>query len=168
MEDFMNSIICPIIRYDVLNMCSCPCMMEMGRNYDDVPIDENPMNMRDEEPEGYISGIYETEDWSDDLIEQTFNEEWRCDIYKKIGVREGKSFTLQEAERIGRMLGIDWRTSKFGAEQFRMGLDVELEHGRRDMLTNVTNDDPILTGKIALAHLNEFPDYYDRLKKVEQ
>jgi len=49
-----------------------------------------------------------------------------------------------------------------------MGLDVELEHGKRDPITNVTNDDPILTGKIALAHLNEFPDYYKRLKDMEE
>ena len=49
-----------------------------------------------------------------------------------------------------------------------MGLDVELEHGRRSPLTNVTNDNPILTGKIALAHLREFPDYYTRLKKLEK
>jgi hypothetical protein len=48
-----------------------------------------------------------------------------------------------------------------------MGLEVELEHGRRDPATNVTGDDPILTGKIALAHLNEFPDYYTRLGRME-
>jgi len=48
-----------------------------------------------------------------------------------------------------------------------MGLDVELEHGIRDEYTNVTHDDEIATGKIALAHLNEFPDYYSRLKKME-
>jgi len=46
-------------------------------------------------------------------------------------------------------------------------MDVELEHGTIDPLTNVTNDDPLMTGKIALAHLNEFPDYYDRLEKME-
>lgn len=77
-----------------------------------------------------------------------------------------KSFTYQEAKKIGEELGIDW--SKFDVEQFRMGLDVELEHGTRDPKTNVTNDDPLLTGKIALAHLNEFPDYYTRLYKLEQ
>lgn len=49
-----------------------------------------------------------------------------------------------------------------------MGLDVELEHGKRDPITNVTNDDPILIDKIALAHLNEFPDYYKRLKDMEE
>jgi len=52
-------------------------------------------------------------------------------------------------------------------EQFRMGLDVELEHGLNDPSTDVTGDDPILTGKIALAHLNEFADYYTRLEKME-
>lgn len=49
-----------------------------------------------------------------------------------------------------------------------MGLDVELEHGKKDSHTNVTNDDPLTTGKIALAHLNEFPDYYTRLDKLEE
>lgn len=77
-----------------------------------------------------------------------------------------KSFTADEAKKIGEALGIDW--SKFDVEQFRMGMDVELEHGMRDPRTNVTNDDPLMTGKIALAHLNEFPDYYTRLEKMEQ
>jgi hypothetical protein len=78
-----------------------------------------------------------------------------------------KNFTTEEAYRIGKELGINWKSSKFDVEQYRMGLDVELEHGRRDPFTNVTNDNPILTGKIALAHLREFPDYYTRLAKLE-
>ncbi len=77
-----------------------------------------------------------------------------------------KSFTTEEAKRVGEMLGIDW--SKFDVEQFRMGMDVELEHGLRDPHTNVTDDDPIMTGKIALAHLNEFSDYYTRLAEMEK
>lgn len=77
-----------------------------------------------------------------------------------------KRFTIEEAKRIGEELGIDW--SKFDLEQFRMGLDVELEHGLRDPETNVTDDDEIMTGKITLAHLNEFPDYYTRLEKMEK
>lgn len=77
-----------------------------------------------------------------------------------------KHFTAKEAKRIGETLDIDW--SKFDVEQYRMGLDVELEHGLVDPHTNVTNDDPIITGKIALAHLNEFPDYYTRLEKMER
>ena len=77
-----------------------------------------------------------------------------------------KKFTSGEAKRIGETLGIDW--SKWDVEQFRMGLDVELEHGTIDPHTNVTNDDPIMTGKIALAHLNEIPDYYTRLDKMEK
>lgn len=77
-------------------------------------------------------------------------------------------FTREEALRIGRELGIDWSKSRFDAEQFRVGLNTELEHGRRDPVTNVTNDNPLLTGKIALAHLNEFPDYYVRLSKMEE
>ena len=76
-----------------------------------------------------------------------------------------KTFTAEEAKNIGEQIGIDW--SKFDVEQFRMGMDVELEHGLVDPVTNVTNDDPLTTGKIALAHLNEFSDYYTRLKKME-
>ena len=77
-----------------------------------------------------------------------------------------KSFTIEEAKSIGEKLGIKW--DRFDVEQFRMGLDVELEHGTRDKSTNVTNDDPLTTGKIALAHLNEFPDYYERLDLLEE
>lgn len=76
-----------------------------------------------------------------------------------------KHFSTEEAKKIGEALGIDWKN--FDVEQFRMGLDVELEHGLKDSKTNVTNDDQITTGKIALAHLNEFPDYYTRLGKME-
>jgi hypothetical protein len=76
-----------------------------------------------------------------------------------------KVFSAEKAKEIGEKLGINW--SKFNVEEFRIGLDVELEHGKRDPSTNVTDDDPLLTGKIALAHLNEFPDYYQRLLKLE-
>jgi hypothetical protein len=72
----------------------------------------------------------------------------------------------EEAQIIGDTLGITW--DRFDVDQFRRGMDVELEHGARDPHTNVTNDDLITTGKIALAHLNEFPDYYDRLEKMER
>jgi len=76
-----------------------------------------------------------------------------------------KGFNFEEAKEIGEQLGIKW--DKFEVEEFRQGLDVELEHGLRDQATNVTSDEPLTTGKIALAHLNEFPDYYTRLKKME-
>lgn len=77
-----------------------------------------------------------------------------------------KKFKTEQAKQIGESLGIDW--SKFDVEQFRMGLDIELEHGLVDPHTNVTNDDPIMTGKITLAHLNEFSDYYTRLYEMEE
>ncbi len=80
-------------------------------------------------------------------------------------MKAAKQFTMAEAKTIGESLGIDWQ--RVDLEQFTKGLNVELEHGRRDPATNVTNDDPILTGKIALAHLKEFPDYYTRLAKME-
>jgi len=77
-----------------------------------------------------------------------------------------KRFTLEEAKTVGDALGIDWKD--FDVDQFRRGMEVELEHGLRDPETNVTNDDALLTGKIAWAHLKEFPDYYDRLEKMEE
>lgn len=77
-----------------------------------------------------------------------------------------RCFDSEEARLIGEGLGIDWK--RYPVEQFQMGLDVELEHGTVDPHTNVTGDDPIITGKIALAHLNEFPDYYTRLARMEE
>ncbi len=76
-------------------------------------------------------------------------------------------FTPEDARKIGEGIGIDWSKAKFDVEQFRMGLHVELEHGRRDPATDVTGDDEVTTGRIALAHLKEFPDYYTRLAKME-
>lgn len=78
-----------------------------------------------------------------------------------------KRFVAEEARRIGEEIGIDWATTPFALEEFRMGLEVELEHGAHDPETNVTGDDPILTGKIAWAHLKELPDYYTRLAAME-
>jgi hypothetical protein len=77
-------------------------------------------------------------------------------------------FTTDQANEIGTKLGLRFGNEKFDVEQFRMGMDVELEHGTVDPVTNVTNDDPLLTGKIALAHLREFPDYYTRLYAMEE
>jgi Protein of unknown function (DUF5661) len=78
-----------------------------------------------------------------------------------------KQFDQQEARAIGEAIGIDWTRAPFDVEQFRMGLEVELEHGAHDLATNVTDDDEQTTGKIAWAHLNEFPDYYTRLAAME-
>ena len=77
-----------------------------------------------------------------------------------------RMFTAEEARRVGDRIGINW--SEVDLEQFRMGLEVELEHGVRNVVTNVTNDDLVLTGKIALAHLMELPDYYTRLMRMEE
>jgi hypothetical protein len=78
---------------------------------------------------------------------------------------EGRELTTEQAREIGDAIGVEW--DAIPLEEFRAGLRVELEHGAHDPHTNVTDDDPILTGKIALAHLKEFPDYYTRLTKVE-
>ncbi|MBN1319243.1 MAG: hypothetical protein JXA87_00235 [Thermoleophilia bacterium] len=75
-------------------------------------------------------------------------------------------FNAEDAKMVGDQLGIDWKD--FDVEQFRIGMDVELEHGLHDPQTNVTNDDIMMTGKIAWAHLKEFPDYYDRLERMEE
>ena len=76
--------------------------------------------------------------------------------------------TANDARAIGEEIGIDWAKSPFDVEQFCVGMTVELEHGLRDERTNVSNDDPHVTAKIALAHLNEFPDYYTRLERMEE
>lgn len=76
-------------------------------------------------------------------------------------------FTAEQARAVGEQIGIDWASAPFDVEQFRSGMDVELEHGSRDPATDVTGSDPVVTGKIALAHLNEFPDYYTRLALME-
>lgn len=78
---------------------------------------------------------------------------------------KSKQFSADEAKRIGNALSVDW--NHVDLEQFRMGLFVELEHGTKDPETNVTDDNNELTGKIALAHLNEVPDYYTRLATME-
>lgn len=79
-----------------------------------------------------------------------------------------RHFTLEEAGVVAQQLGIDFAQVKFALESFRAGMDVELEHGLIDASTNVSNDDPLTTGKIALAHLHEFPDYYERLERMEK
>ena len=76
-----------------------------------------------------------------------------------------RQYSTEEARSIGTRLKIDW--SQIDLEQFRRGLEVELEHGAMDPETNVTGDDPLLTGKIAWAHLKEIRDYYTRLDQME-
>ena len=78
------------------------------------------------------------------------------------------SFTREQALVVATRLEMDFEALKYDLEQFRMGLDVELEHGLRSPKTDVTGDDSIITGKIALAHLNEYPDYYTRLAVLER
>lgn len=72
-----------------------------------------------------------------------------------------KKLSLIEAREIAKRLGIDFGKAAFTAEEYREGINIELEHGYVDPETNVTNDDPLITGKIALAHLNEIPFYYN-------
>jgi iron uptake system EfeUOB component EfeO/EfeM len=77
-------------------------------------------------------------------------------------------FSMEQAREIGTAIGIDWKNVRFSLWQFWRGLHVELEHGREDARTNVTNDDSHTTGRIAWAHLNEIPDYYTRLDEMEK
>ncbi|MAG77956.1 hypothetical protein CL616_01175 [archaeon] len=77
-----------------------------------------------------------------------------------------KKISKKLAKETGEKLGIKW--DKYDVEQFRVGMEIELEHGKVDPKTNVTNDNPLKTGKIALAHLNEYSDYYTRLVKMEK
>jgi len=78
---------------------------------------------------------------------------------------ETRRTSSEDARRVGDEIGVDW--DRFDLEQFRVGMDVEFEHGSHDPQTDVTHDDPIVTGKIALAHMKEFPDYYERLERME-
>jgi len=80
-------------------------------------------------------------------------------------VSNKRRISAEEVQQVGATLGLDWQ--KIDLEHFRRGLEVELEHGARDPETNVTNDDLALTGKIAWAHLKEFPNYYTRLDQLE-
>ena len=79
---------------------------------------------------------------------------------------ERTSFTGDEARQAGSEIGIDWAAAPFDVEQFRAGMNVELEHGLRNPATDVTGGDPVMTAKIALAHLNQVPDYYTRLERM--
>jgi hypothetical protein len=79
-----------------------------------------------------------------------------------------RQFSEEEARAIGERIGIDWSTGDVDLEQFRKGLSIELEHGTVDAVTDVTHDDDVMTGKIALAHLREIPDYYTRLEAMER
>jgi hypothetical protein len=77
-------------------------------------------------------------------------------------------FTKDQARAIATELEIDFRVLGCDLEQFRLGLGVELEHGPRNPESDVSGDDPLVTGRIALAHLTEFPDYYTRLAVLER
>ena len=79
-----------------------------------------------------------------------------------------REFTEEQARTIGQRVGIVWSAGEVDLEQFRTGLAIELEHGTQDPATNVTDDDETITGKIALAHLREIPDYYTRLAAMER
>lgn len=84
------------------------------------------------------------------------------------GCRREPHFTREEALEVARVLGVNTQSICFDIEEFHRGLNVELEHGLVNPLTNITNNDPILTGKIVLAHLNIAPDYYTRLSRMRR
>ena len=88
-------------------------------------------------------------------------------VKEELALPEETRSRAKEAADVAERLGIDWGTSLFDLEQFRIGLDVELEHRAGDPETNVTEDDPLMTGKIALAHLRELPAYYTRLARMQ-
>lgn len=67
---------------------------------------------------------------------------------------------MQDITMVAQLLGISF--DKFTLNDLITGINIELEHGTISPKTNVTNDDLILTTKIALAHLNEFPNYYNK------
>ena len=77
-------------------------------------------------------------------------------------------FTAEVARRVGEEIGVDRASAPFNVDQFRICMNVELEHGLHDPHTNVSDDNPHVTAKITLAPLNEFPDYYTRLERMEE
>ncbi len=77
-------------------------------------------------------------------------------------------FNINHAMVFANKFGLDFSKELFNINDLLIGMNVELEHGKIDKETNVTNDNLILTGKIAMAHLREFPDYYRRLSKMEK
>jgi len=89
-------------------------------------------------------------------------------IYAHDDARARRGFTEMQTRAIAALIGLDLNRAAFDVGMFRRGLEVELEHGRHDPQTNVTDDDPLITGKIAWAHLKELPDYYDRLEVLER
>ena len=89
-------------------------------------------------------------------------------IHDHDDARARRGFTEMQTRAIAALIGLDLNGAAFDVDMFRRGLDVELEHGRHDPQTNVTDDDPLITGKIAWAHLKELPDYYDRLEILER
>lgn len=76
-------------------------------------------------------------------------------------------FTMDDARMALDRLGLDLESEKITLEALTAGMNVELEHGSRFPDLNVSGDDPIVSAKIALAHLREFPDYYERLVRME-
>lgn len=100
-------------------------------------------------------------------IKLKFSKNQNRSVIDNDNAKEIFKFTTKDGENISKKLGISFDTVKYTVEDFTFGMNIELEHGNSNPKTNLTNDDPLLSGKIALAHLNEFPDYYDRLKKME-
>ena len=91
-------------------------------------------------------------------------------VCKKLNLRDWTA--LEKAEVLSEDAGVilaevNTKGMQIDPEDFRQGLEVELEHGMRFDDANVTNNHPILTGKIVLAHLKESLDYYKRLEVAE-
>lgn len=156
---------CPYYVYG-LTACQYCCrygnFIEMNEGYESNRLRMNNINKFDEDIK-----IYNRTRNNEDIDSNISSEYDYEDFYGTNEFRHirRKKFTIEEVRNIGNTIGIDW--NKYDINQFRAGLDVELEHGKVNPVTNVTNDDPIMTGKIALAHLNEFSDYYTRLAKIE-
>lgn len=79
-----------------------------------------------------------------------------------------KRFETDESFTTAQELGLDFTREPFGLEEFRLGMDIELVHGSSDLVTDVTHNDPVLTGKLVLAHLRKRADYYTRLVECSE
>jgi hypothetical protein len=104
--------------------------------------------------------------WPAYVIKPSMASTGQAATHRVSAMAETPRTSIEEARRVGDEIGVDW--GRIDPEEFRAGMDVEYEHGSHDPQTDVTGDDPVVTGKIALAHLKEFPDYYERLARMER
>ena len=104
---------------------------------------------------------------ADRMIDRIVEGEDADAVVGDSGITNANNVGDSEVSQIAEDLSIDFSKVEFTVEDLKKGILVELEHGTKNPATNITNDDSTMTAKIALAHLNEIPTYYDLLAKME-